>query len=727
DVGPAWVGNPPGLFPIQSADTLITGAVMGVEGLNLVPGGCARLVAAGSTNLPLLMIHFSIAGGQVTVTSLRVDRSGSANSDTDIAAVKAWNDTNGNRRFEPALDTLLGTGTFVGGTATIGLSPNVSVTAGAPRDLFISFDISSTASAGESAGVGMADETYIGTVPPLSADPNAFPINSGTYFVVGAPPSCLTVSHVDLAASVPLLQIARNQTDVPMLLVNLSASGNLTTAKAILVLRRGTSTDVDVARARVWHDLNKNGKLDRQTDIPLGTATFVSGVATTSLGQGVAVAAGTTESLIVALDIAANAVAGHTVGVEMDNQPQNSLTVDPPPPATLIAYAGGAPQSTDLTIVDKPAPALSVYATDIAASVPNLQVFRNQTNVGMLALRLTTTAPTNVTGIRVDGRGTAGANIGQDVSAVSVWLDDLDGKFDPAKDLKQASGSFVSGVVTLGFTANFGTGQTRTLFVAFDIASTATTGNQVGAELDDARYFGVDFGTTVVLDPASPLDFPIRSTQLTIAAGTPPPPKGTVNVLVKDKASQAGIAGASVNVSGAGYGRTLVADASGNASFADVPLGGYTVKVSHVDYDAATDQTATLSAASRTANVTFELTKKTVTPPGPGGSNTLLILLIALLILGALVALLLMKRKKCPECSATWRMGQEQCWKCGHKPTGTKDVTKKEEKPAEPKKEGGAAAMAKEDAPVVEKEEPSKPEAKRPPKKDDMVPPAPLD
>jgi hypothetical protein len=133
-------------------------------------------VMPGDLQVPVMELDLSATANDVDLTDVRVDLTGTG-ADADIAAVSLWLD-NGDGAFG-AGDTALDTGAFAG--ATVNLAAGVTVVAGTPEILFVTYDIAAGATVGAFVG--------------------AFVNNGSLYFPVAGPdlsscPTCPVDTYV---------------------------------------------------------------------------------------------------------------------------------------------------------------------------------------------------------------------------------------------------------------------------------------------------------------------------------------------------------------------------------------------------------------------------------------------------------------------------------------------------------------------------------------------------
>jgi len=117
--------------------------------------------------LNLMVEHGADADGKITITSLKLDRTGEGD-DSDVSLVKL---------MESDQQTLVDSGTFSDGSITFQVTREIS--AEEPDTFYISLDIASDAPAGNSVGVKMADSSYITVEFPDTVSTEGFPIESG--------------------------------------------------------------------------------------------------------------------------------------------------------------------------------------------------------------------------------------------------------------------------------------------------------------------------------------------------------------------------------------------------------------------------------------------------------------------------------------------------------------------------------------------------------------------
>ena len=147
------IGSPPNLSGSFGADVIIiTPASLAPQFANEDDTGVVmqRLTITAITAITAITTT-------VVVTAFRIDRLGTAtDTATATGGVKVYHDADTNGAVDPA-DTLLGSGSFLGGTVTI-TTPLV-INTGAPRDVLFVLDFAG--GAGTTLGVAFLNSSYV--------------------------------------------------------------------------------------------------------------------------------------------------------------------------------------------------------------------------------------------------------------------------------------------------------------------------------------------------------------------------------------------------------------------------------------------------------------------------------------------------------------------------------------------------------------------------------------
>ncbi len=314
-----------GTFPLASGLTMIAGPTLTVAWKSLAPFQARQ----GRTNLPMLELDLSVDFGQSTVSGLRIDKRGTSTLGSDVPLAKVWLDANADGLFDSG-DLLLGSQGFVGGTTVIG-GLSLLVTAGQPRTLFITYDISATATIGVTVSARLATPAYVSVDPATTVSGRNFPIASAaTLITAPGPGAFLTIGSVDMAVWSP--RVYAGQMNVPMEKLFLTVDANSGTVTGMRVDKTGTSlVDSDVAALKLYRDAIGNGNFSA-ADTLLASTSFVGGIAIFA-NLNIVVPVNQPVTLFLVIDLSRTATLGRTVAVHLGNHAyvvgNSTTTVDP--------------------------------------------------------------------------------------------------------------------------------------------------------------------------------------------------------------------------------------------------------------------------------------------------------------------------------------------------------------------------------------------------------------
>ncbi|MEW5947463.1 MAG: PQQ-binding-like beta-propeller repeat protein [bacterium] len=441
-----------------------------VSGIDKAPA----YVNIGSTNNTMLQLQCTASNGTIQISTVQADLSGTA-LDTDIAAAKLWHDVNNDGAWDAGDAQLSTTKTFTAGTLTFDAAA-FNVVSGTPESVIITYDIAVAAVPGRTAGVSLANSTYV-TVSAPGSDDVAFAAEptASSNSLIG---TTLTVTGYDKAPA----EVFPNETDRVMEQLKLESSGGVITVTSVKAELSGSGTSSDISAAKLYDDVNDNGTYEGGTDVLLDTKTFAGSPASATFIISYNVTAGTPEYLLIAYDIAGGAAAGNTVGASI-------------PSTTYVTTSGGENiyfantiQSSNSSIGQ----ALSVSGADKAPAT--VQV--GETDVEMLWLTLTASSGAiTLTDLKIDRTGT-GADA--DIASAKLYDDVNDDGVLDIGDALLSTKTFIGATLTFNALIYTITSPTAEhLLVVFNIASSATTGNTVGARIVDKTYVTVTAPPTV--------------------------------------------------------------------------------------------------------------------------------------------------------------------------------------------------------------------------------------
>ena len=481
----AFPVNPAGSFPI---DGLVAAQVA-------VHPVATRSLLAGANNQ--LAFDVTLPGNGYSNDVLeklvvRNDPLGDPQTASEITAMRAWYDADGDGAFDPAKDKPIGSLPFTGDRWQItGLATAVPATG---LRVFLFVDVSDLATAGHRLWL---------QIPP---DPDhgleMSSANDGPIDTLVAESAPLTISDADrIAWSASLLGpgvAVPGQRAIP--LAQWSVNNRYSDARTldqltatVLVSGNGTQAERDdeIEQLALRVDSNGNSTLD-PADAVLATAPVINGRATFA-GFSWSLPAGTTRTLFVAADVsAAHAADGDTLGVKLAG-PSDAVFE-----GTTRSVAAWPLDSGGRRVVNGMA-AASVQRF----AVPGGTLGQNDGPV----LAFDAIVPRNgylddvLQGVRLVNLGTAGP---ADLAAVHLWRDGGDGVFSAGggddQDLGLAtwqSGAWVSGPLAVPL------GATGARLFAGVTVSGAPTG---GATVRLAIPVG---GLTVVSANDGPIDFSV--------------------------------------------------------------------------------------------------------------------------------------------------------------------------------------------------------------------------
>ena len=296
--------------------------------------------------------------------------------------------------------------------------------------------------------------------------------------------------------------VAKGSVNNKMLRISLTADSIQDGAAAMTVVRvtrTGTGVDADVPAngVKVYLD-DGDGVFEPgvQDGSPVGTGSFVSGVANISVGtQALSTVA---KAYWISVDVASGAT-GTSLGVRLASSADVTITS----PDTIAS--ANFPANSTVSTITTPMDTLSILGTTIAPSTAD-----KGTYAGMLKLSMTASgsADNSVSWnqIRVIRTG-QGANT--DVDNVVIALDDGDGNYE-GLGIDTAIGSAtlaVDNTALVTVTSQTVTNSApKSYYVVFHIASGATTNDNVIARVADNNAFTVTSAGDLSSLGSSPTD-----------------------------------------------------------------------------------------------------------------------------------------------------------------------------------------------------------------------------
>lgn len=436
-----------------------------VGALTLATGPAPPLagsVAVPTSAVAIQQLSLSATGEGARLQTLTIGFSGSG-SVAHVQTASLYFDSDGDGVLGPS-DTLIqalpmSASTVVfsqgGGLATISTSSVVR--------LLVTYDLLASASPGETYG---ADLITAGELSATGEIGGAVIAVSGSAAASNLKTVAASGSLVLSAGSSPpgAGQAFRNQSQVPIQQLRLSASGENARITSLTVTLAGTGASSALTQARLYVDQNTDGAIDAG-DVFLGVSSFTGTQASfVAPGGLLVVSAGSPRELLVAYDFNATGGIGNTFG----------LSAIAATDLVATGVTSGATLSPTGSVAASNFQTLAAGALVIATGPANPGAQNaGTTAVGVAVQQLSLSASGE--GVVLDSLAVTRAGAGADAGVSSVRLfRDLNSNGILDGDTLLASGTFTGANVTLG-AGNLTTiadGATARFLVVFDFAAT---------------------------------------------------------------------------------------------------------------------------------------------------------------------------------------------------------------------------------------------------------------
>jgi len=449
------------LFPIELANTL-TVSPMSETPAELSQGGEYAVLEATLT----------VDSGQMTITQIAVRRSGSG-LDSDVSAVKVYQDPNPPEAFNPVTFNLLGQGTFSGGLADISI--NRTLSASTTYVYYISYALSPTAQAGDTLAANLSAASAVSITNPIGTVAGPFPFVSSTGTIV-ATEAGLDVSGQDATPG----SLPQGATAVQMLNLQVNTTQYELALQGLTVNALGSAADSDVTELRLYEDNVGNGVLNISSDTELASLSspFHSGVAFLSLGTPLT--AGLTKTgLILAVDISSRANYNADLGLSVSSA--SSVAVNAP----NFVVNSGFPINSSVIPISKSPDVLSVLPENLISS----GVIQG---VETPVMRITAWASPVFSVWKQANFTRLGTLSDAGIAAVKVYLDANGNGVWDGSDVLIGTGTVASGVADVQFSTAQTVGVSSSVyFVTLTPTANATIGDTVGLALSGASQLSV--------------------------------------------------------------------------------------------------------------------------------------------------------------------------------------------------------------------------------------------
>ena len=407
-----------------------------------------------------------------------------------MSAVNIFRDFDGNSLFDVAVDSRITSGSdaFSASTATLTLQ-QVQTLTGSTRTYFVTVSVAATATPGQTLGLRVSTSTSFNLLAPNNLLPGTtFPMLT-SLTPVNQFQNTITVTT---ASIVNPLGAEPGTLNVGLMSLTLRTDVSNAVWQSLRVDQAGTAADADVSAVRLYYDFNDVGtfnssNLTQYSSVTYSTQTFggngpasviLNFTATQTLGP-------VPKRYFLVVDLSTGATPARTVVVRASTGAFFSVAA----PNQVGPNAGF--QAEPLSVN---APPVTMFVS--AGSSAPASVVQGAPNVTMPTLKAHTNAySARWTQLRVTRSGT-GADA--DVPTVKLYRDaDADGNLSVVSDERLSTGTFAGGTVLLTFATQTVTASTQTFFVTYDVRTTATAGNTVGARVSAAGDLRVASPDTV--------------------------------------------------------------------------------------------------------------------------------------------------------------------------------------------------------------------------------------
>ncbi|MBI3190124.1 hypothetical protein HYZ41_00310 [archaeon] len=462
-------GSAGGNFTLSSSrPTMTVYGTLSLTGTNRV----ASTRQIGTTNVTIITYNLTAAGEAMNVSAIQLTRTGSV-QDADISAVGLYNDTS-NEGVYNATETLIGWNTTSNGVYTFS-NINLIVPSAGSQILLIVFNLSSSATGGRTFGVEViaANVTTTGVSSSQSITETVTTGASTASTIFG------TSAITGINRLTPTVNVS--STNVPVIIYNITATGEQMNLTAINITQLGTSagpTNTNITAVGLYN--NSAG-----TD--LATATLMKWNATRptngvyvfniSADDGTSilnVSAGGTQYLFVVFNISgtADVTFGKTVGA-------NIATAN----LSMLGSASGVAITPTLTSSNSSLATIvgtsSITGINKAGASNNVST----SNVAIIVYNITATGEAmTLSNLNITRLGTATA---ADIAAVGVYNNSVTTSATDSTLIGWNSSSPTGLIYNFSATslAAVAAGSNQHIIVVFNLSSSATGGRTFGANI----------------------------------------------------------------------------------------------------------------------------------------------------------------------------------------------------------------------------------------------------
>ncbi len=445
---------------------------LNVQGVNQIPSSLLQ-----GQQYAILKASFTVSTGETSFNGITITRIGLGH-DSDVSAVRVWQDPAPPETFNPATFLQLSSGTFVNGNAQLNF-PLQTLSAGTTYVYYVTYNISPTALQGDTLGGRITSNLDISDTNPGTTIVGNFSINSATSPVVPTTAG-LFVSAQNVAPS-DLLQGATNQ---QMLNLTMDTTQYSVLLGALTFNSLGTASSSDISRVEVYQDLVGNGILNTSTDPLLSAVSypFISGTGIIPFSPGITIST-IPIRLLVAVDVSTGAnYLNNDFGIGISTPANISINA----PNFVVPSTTTFPADSSIIPITKAPDVMSVFPT----SLMDVNGVVQGQNAPAAKLSLVTQhSSVTWTTISVQRSGTLPDS---GVDSVNIYDDvDQNGVLD-SSDVLVGSAPFVSGTANISFsTAQLVSPAGADYLITLQIDPNATPGDTIGISLSGVSNFTV--------------------------------------------------------------------------------------------------------------------------------------------------------------------------------------------------------------------------------------------
>jgi len=473
--------------------------VLMVEAWNRAP----KSVEDGFGVVPMLQLNLSTNTGTITVTSIRIDLSGSPPNPSDILYAELWKDFR-NDIPEPGDDAVLD---MKMPPFPIVFNTDFEVSPPYPSHLFVIYYIEG-ATSGDWVGVSIANNAYITVEDGDVVSTANFPIN--TYVptektqIVTSNPDTLFVESWNRAPST----VEPGDQEVPIMQLNLTASADIMRVYSLGISFSGSPyKPSNIGSVDLWFDANGNDIFEVKKDKWLAGDSSLPYTFSFTLW----VTPEASAKLFVVYDISFSATVGNWIGAKITSSLSIGIL------GSDVVSSVNFPMDTYIPSVKTQIVAPTVDTLTITYWQAKNPSTVEQGTLNVLMVNMTFEADANsviIKSVDIDMKGVFTTIT--DVTAVKIFHDVNDnGLLDLGIDELLTRTQFWEGFpptttlwISIGKDFTVTAGAPESLLLVYDFSRSANVGDFIGVSLANETYINLKTGS---IDVVAPMGFPIET------------------------------------------------------------------------------------------------------------------------------------------------------------------------------------------------------------------------